>query len=208
MRRYTKTAALIMLAALTVVTGCTREAGESAVKTGAEAVIAGAGPAQLLQVRWQRLVDESGQTCDRCGLTGTEVRKAIGLLTKAMEPLNIDVVLKEARLSPAECAEDISQSNRIWIAGVSLEDWLGARVGESPCEGCCEYMTGCVETERQTVDCRTLIVGTRVYEAIPAELVLKAGLLAAAELVLPGKASSCCPGGTCSEPCTPRVFNR
>jgi hypothetical protein len=208
MRRYTKTVALIILAALTVVTGCTREAGESAVKTGAKAVIAGAGPAQLLQVKWQRLVDESGQTCDRCGLTGTEVRKAIDLLTKAMEPLNIDVVLKEARLSPAECAEDISQSNRIWIAGVSLEDWLGARVGASLCEGCCEYMTGCVETERQTVDCRTLIIGSRVYEAIPAELVLKAGLLAAAELVLPGKASSCCPGGACSEPCKPAVFSR
>ena len=208
MRRYMKTAALIILAALTVVTGCTQEAGESAVKTGAEAVVAGAGPAKALCVRWQRLVDESGETCGRCGLTGSEVRKAIDLLTKALEPLNIDVFLNEVSLSPAECAEDISQSNRIWIAGVSLEEWLGARVGESQCEGCCEYMQGCVEDERQTVDCRTVIVGTQVYEAIPAELVLKAGLLAAAEMVLPEQASSCCPGGGCGEPCKPAVFNR
>jgi hypothetical protein len=208
MRRYMKTAAIATLAAMTLIAGCTQEAGESEIKTAAEAVVAGAGPAQVLQVRWQRLVDESGQTCDRCGLTGTEVKKAVDLLTSALEPLNIDVVLKEARLSPDECAEDISQSNRIWIAGVSLEDWLGARVGESPCEGCCEYMEECLDAEGQTVDCRTLVIGTQVYEAIPAELMLKAGLLAAAELVLPGKASSCCPAGSCSEPCAPRVFNR
>jgi hypothetical protein len=208
MRRYTKTAALFILAAMTVLTGCTQEAGESGVKTGGEAAVAGAGRAMALCVKWQRLVDESGQTCGRCGLTGTEVRKAIDLLTEALEPLNIDVFLNEVSLSPAECADDISQSNRIWIAGVSLEEWLGARVGASVCEGCCEYMKGCVETERQTVDCRTLVIGTQVYEAIPAELVLKAGLLAAAELVLPEQASSCCPGGGCSEPCKPGVFNR
>jgi len=206
MRRYVKPAALIILAALTVATGCTREAGESAVREGAGTVISAAGPAKALCVKWQRLVDQSGQTCDRCGLTGKEMRKAIDLLTKALEPLNIDVFLNEVRLSPAECAQDISQSNRIWIAGVSLEEWLGARVGESQCEGCCEYMKGSVESERRAVDCRTVIMGNRVYEAIPAELVLKAGLLAAAELVLPDQASSCCPGAACSEPCKPGVF--
>jgi len=206
MRKYTKTAALIILAVLTVVTGCTQEAGESGVKTGGEAAVAAAGPAKALCVKWQRLVDQSGQTCGRCGLTGTEMRKAIDLLAKALEPLNIDVFLNEVSLSPAECAEDISQSNRIWIAGVGLEEWLDARVGASQCEGCCEYMKGCVEAERRTVDCRTVIIGERVYEAIPAELVLKAGLLAAAEMVLPEEASSCCPGGACSEPCKPGVF--
>ena len=208
MRRELKTAALLVLAVLTVLAGCTRDRNESGVKTGSEKVAASAAPTKVLSVRWQRLVDESAQTCSRCGLTGTEVRKAIDLLTSALQPLAIDVALNEKSLSPTECAADISQSNRIWIGGISLEEWLGARVGESPCEGCCDYMKGCLETDRQTVDCRTVVIDNRVYEAIPAELILKAGLLAAAEMVMPAQGSSCCPGGACGEPCGGRIFNR
>jgi hypothetical protein len=207
MRRAMKTAALFVVAVSAVIAGCTGDSTDSGLKTGGKSVAASAAPTRVLSVRWQRLVDESGQTCSRCGLTGTEVGKAVDLLASALRPLDIDVVLNEKSLSAAECAADISQSNRIWIGGRSLEEWLDARVGESPCDDCCDYMKGCLETDRQTVDCRTVVIGKRVYEAIPAELILKAGLLAAAEMTLPGQGASCCPGGGCSEP-GGRIFTR
>ena len=61
-----------------------------------------------------------------------------------------------------------SESNRIWIAGRSIEDWLSASVGKSTC---CSACGGAA--------CRTLEVGAETFEAIPEALILKAALLAA-----------------------------
>lgn len=187
--------------ALVILAGCTGERGQ----TEGTADMPDADLAQLagkvLLVKWQRLVDESGQTCERCAMTQMEVHKALRLLGSSLEPLGIDVRLEEKKLSPAECASDISQSNRIWIGSVSIEQWLGAEVGASPCAGCCGDLSGCHESEGGTVDCRTVVIGDRVYEEIPAELILKAGLLAAANLILPIEAASCCPSAECGGAC-------
>jgi hypothetical protein len=187
--------------ALLILAGCTGERGQTegtADMPDAElADLAG----KVLLVKWQRLVDESGQTCERCAMTEMEVHKALRLLGSSLEPLGIDVRLEEKKLSPAECASDISQSNRIWIGNVSIEQWLGAEVGASPCAGCCGDLSGCHESEGGTVECRTVVIGDRVYEEIPAELILKAGLLAAANLILPIEAASCCPSAECGGAC-------
>ena len=156
---------------------------------------------KTLTVRWQRLVDEQGQTCQRCGSTEKEVQKAIESLKKSLGALGIDVVLEKKALSPKVCAKDISQSNRIWVGARTLEGWLGAQEGKSPCGFGCAGLG-------QTVECRTVTVGGKTYETIPAELIIKAGLLAGAQLVetpcgqscspSPGPAKkaapSCCPG--------------
>ena len=134
---------------------------------------------KTLKVRWQRLVDEKGQTCQRCGSTEKEVQKAILILTQSLAPLEIQVILEKKALDPATCAKDISQSNRIWIGGRALEKWLGAEVGQSPCATCCPKLGSKVE-------CRTVKVGEQTYEEIPASLIIKAGLLAASQLVEAG----------------------
>ena len=144
---------------------------------------------KMLTIRWQRLVDESGQTCERCGLTEKEVQKAFQSLQRSLAPLGIEVALETRALNPATCTKDVSQSNRIWLGGRALEDWLGAAVGKSPCAPCCEALG-------ETVECRTLQVGGETYEAIPAALIVRAGLLAASDLLgAPGNAP-CCPGVT------------
>lgn len=51
------------------------------------------------------------------------------------------------------------------------EEWLGGTIGQRPC---CEV---CGPNE-----CRTLTIEGRTHEAIPSELVVRAGLLAAASL--------------------------
>ena len=130
---------------------------------------------KVLKIEWQRLVDEKDQTCQRCGSTEKEVQKAFQSLKQSLSPLGIKVVLEEKALDAATCAKDISQSNRIWVGGRPLEEWLNAQVGQSPCETCSGELGSDVE-------CRTVEVEGEAYETIPADLIVRAGLLAAAEL--------------------------
>ena len=131
---------------------------------------------KVLQIRWQRLLDEENQTCERCGSTEQELQKAFQSLKKSLAPLGIEVSLEKKALDPATCAKDVTQSNRIWIGERALEEWLGGKVGKSPCGFCCEEFS-------DNVECRTVTVGEDTYEAIPAQLIIKAGLLAASQLV-------------------------
>jgi hypothetical protein len=145
-------------------------------------------PNRTLTLRWQRLVDEIGGTCDRCAATQDEVRLAADTLGRSLRPLNMRVVLEELPITAEECAEDTSQSNRIFIDGRSLADWLGGTIGMSPCESCCPKLGS-------EVECRTLIVEGQIYEAIPAALIVRAGLRAAeAALATQPVNRPCCPG--------------
>ena len=133
-----------------------------------------------LRIKWQRLVSE-GQTCPRCGSTGKELEKAISTLKRSLIPLGIEVVLVEAELSVEEFKKDPLQSNQIWLNDRPLEDWIGGKVGQSPCCDVCGQS-----------GCRTVGVGESVYEAIPADLVIRAGLLAASQLIGTASDESCC----------------
>ena len=131
---------------------------------------------ESLTIEWQRLVDERGQTCQRCGSTEKEVEKAFHSLEQSLAPLGIKVTLEKKALDPATCAEDVSQSNRIWVGKRPLEEWLDAQVGQSHCGFCCAGLG-------DNVECRTIEVEGQAYETIPAELIIKAGLLAASRLL-------------------------
>ena len=125
-----------------------------------------------LEIIWQRLTDDAGATCPRCGSTGAAVNEAQGSLAAALAPLGIDVVVATRELTDAEFRRDPSQSNRIWLGGRPLEDWLGATAGSSPC---CDQ---CGDDP-----CRTVEVDGTTHEAIPADVIVRAGLAAAASLV-------------------------
>lgn len=156
---------------------------------------------KTLKIEWQRLVDEKGQTCQRCGSTEKEVQKAFQSLKKSLASLGLKVTLEKKVLDPSTCAKDVIQSNRILIGGRTLEERLDAQVGKSPCEFCCAELG-------DEVECRTVKIGERVYETIPASLIVQAGLLAASELMekdvstascreskdkKPSERKSCCP---------------
>jgi hypothetical protein len=136
---------------------------------------------KTLNILWQRLVDERGQTCDRCGTTETAVDEAVQKLKRSLQELGIDVVLEKETLNPSAFLKDPLDSNRIWVAGEPIEKWLSATSGRSQCCSACGDS-----------DCRTVTVDGQIYEAIPAELILKAGLLAATELLRGEPPSTCC----------------
>jgi hypothetical protein len=145
-----------------------------------------------LPIVWQRLVN-AGETCDRCGSTGQAIAAALTKLAAALQPLGIQPVLETRAIDEAAFRLDPSASNRIWIAGTPMEEWLGARVGMSPCCSVCGDLP-----------CRTLDVDGSSFEAIPEDLIVKAALLAAARMIEPAHSAAapptCC-AGACSTAC-------
>ena len=127
-----------------------------------------------LSITWQRLVDDSGSTCPRCAGTQQEMQRAADRLCAALEPLGVQPVLETREIAPATFMQRPDQSNRIWIGGRPLEDWLGAQTGSSRC---CD---ACGDEE-----CRTLEINGASYEVIPEALVVRAGLIAASQLLHP-----------------------
>ncbi|HEU4446006.1 MAG TPA: DUF2703 domain-containing protein [Nitrososphaeraceae archaeon] len=136
--------------------------------------------ANILKIKWKRLISK-GETCQRCGSTEKGLRKAGSILKKSLAPLGIKVILEKEELSVTEFKKDPSLSNRIWINNRLLEDWIRGRVGHSPCCDVCSPH-----------DCRTVEVEGQIYETIPAEIIIKAGLLAASQLVSPQTSNSYC----------------
>lgn len=115
---------------------------------------------QPLKIEWQRLLIEK-ETCPRCGSTEQELNKAVKELAK----MGIKVELKKKKITPAQFKKAPTESNRILIAGKPMEYWLKAKTSQSPC---CD---ACGDNE-----CRTVEVGEKTYETIPADLIIQAAL--------------------------------
>jgi anti-sigma factor RsiW len=127
-----------------------------------------------LTITWQRLVDATGSTCPRCAGTQEEVQQAVDRLRAALEPLGVRPVLEMREIDPATFLQQPDQSNRIWVGGRPLEDWLGARSGSSQCCDACG-----------DAECRTLEIDGTSHEVVPEALLVRAGLIAASQLFDP-----------------------
>ena len=125
-----------------------------------------------LPIIWQRLVSADGKTCVRCDATYQHLQSAVNKLKDALKPLNIEPTLELREIDDRSFKNEPSQSNRIWIAGKPLEEWLGASVGSSTCCSVCG-----------DAPCRTVEVEGTVYEDIPEAVILKASLIAATGLI-------------------------
>ncbi|MBI4684743.1 MAG: DUF2703 domain-containing protein [Nitrospirae bacterium] len=88
---------------------------------------------KTLTIKWQRLLDEKNQTCQRCGSTENEIEKALIKLKQSLAPLGMEIVLEKIAINFDTFHKDPSQSNRIWIEGKYLEEWTNAESGQSAC---------------------------------------------------------------------------
>ena len=129
---------------------------------------------KTLDIVWQRLVNSGGKTCNRCGMTYEALQRAVAKLKDVLGPLGIAPMLEIKEITEKSFQEDPSSSNRIWIAGRPLEEWLEARVGSSRCCSVCGDS-----------NCRTVEIAGAVFESIPEDLILKAALVAAAQMLTP-----------------------
>jgi len=137
---------------------------------------------KVLEIKWERLLVEGG-TCPRCSETEEELEKAAVSLRELLRPLGVEVVLKKEGITKEAFEADPLRSNTIFINGRPIEEYLGAKVGQSPCCDVCG-----------PTDCRTLEVGGVTYEAVPAALIVKAALMALSA----GPTECCGPSPCCS----------
>jgi len=100
------------------------------------------------------------------------MQRAVEKLKQSLQPLGIEPSLEIREMDERAFKASPSESNRIWIAGRPMEEWLGASVGSSPCCSVCG-----------TSECRTVKVEGTTFEAIPERLFLKAALVASAHLL-------------------------
>lgn len=127
---------------------------------------------KTLPIIWKRLVNLEGKTCDRCDATYQEMQRAVSKLSQALNPLGIEPTLETEVMDAASFRANPSESNRVWISGKPMEEWIGASVGMSRCCSVCGQS-----------DCRTVEMGGTVFEAIPEKLFIKAALAAASSLL-------------------------
>lgn len=125
-----------------------------------------------MEIVWQRLVTKGGTTCPRCRKTGEEVFRAFDRLQRVLEPLGVILVLKILDLDETTFQEQPAESNRIWVAGKPIEEWINGQTGSSLC---CDE---CGENE-----CRTIDVNGQTYEVIPEDLLVRAGIIAASRML-------------------------
>jgi Domain of unknown function (DUF2703) len=124
-----------------------------------------------LPIVWQRLVS-LGETCPRCGSTEVAIERAVATLREVLRPLNIEPTVETIALDQVTFDRAPAESNRIWLAGRPLEEWVGAQITGTQCCSVCG-----------DANCRTLEIGDTTYEAVPETLIVKAGLAAAATLI-------------------------
>lgn len=124
-----------------------------------------------LNIVWQRVVLDD-KTCSRCSSTEKNLERAVKKMKRALAPLNIIVDLKKKKIGKAAFKRNPSRSNLIRINGKTLEHWLGAHTGHSPCCGPCG-----------DDECRTVKVASKVYKTIPESLIIKACLIAVAGMI-------------------------
>ena len=129
--------------------------------------------AKTLPIIWQRLVS-GGRTCDRCSGTHQEMQRAVSKLKEALGPLGIEPTLETREIDEESFKANPSESNRIWIAGKPMEEWLGATIGSSRCCSVCGES-----------DCRTVQADGASFEVIPESLIVRAALLASSKMLDP-----------------------
>ena len=125
-----------------------------------------------LPIIWQRLVSADGRTCQRSDATYQHLQSAVAKLRDVLKPLNIEPILELREIDERSFRSKPAESNRFWIAGKPLEEWLGASVGSSPCCSVCG-----------DASCRTMEVEGAVFEDIPEAVILRAALIAASGLI-------------------------
>ena len=117
----------------------------------------------MLEIEWRHL-DKDGRTCLRCSDTLQSLQQVIQQLAVECAPRGVRIIYRETKLP----IEQLSQSNLILFNGVPLEALLpGASTSENECQSCGDL---CGEPSF----CRTITVGSRTFEAIPATLIRQA----------------------------------
>lgn len=138
-----------------------------------------------LVVEWCHLA-VGGETCERCGSTGANVRAAVEAMRPVLAAQGIALELREVELPP----EEIAHSNEVLVDGTLIEELVGGETAVSDCASCGDLVGA-------PCACRTVMVGGVEHEELPESLIAAAIMTAADRR----SGASCC--STAEPPAAP-----
>ena len=150
-----------------------------------------------LVVEWRHLAI-GGETCERCGTTGENVRAAVEAMGPVLAAQGITLDLREVELPP----EEIAHSNEVLVDGTPIEELVGGTAAVSDCPSCGDLVGA-------PCSCRTVTVGDVDHEELPESLIAAAIMTAAdrrsgASCCAPTEPwASSCSSGEATAPTTP-----
>ena len=177
---------LVALVVLALLFGCSKKNQTQPVTDPGE-------NSKVLTITWHNSPEKEGKKCDNCLVKKDEAKKAYESLKTSLSSLGIQVVMKEEKAKAAACGMVISSSCGVTIAGKPLESWLGAEAGKSGCgsgKGC---------GAGGASQCASLVLAGKTYTVVPADLIVRAGLIAASEMIGPQSSKTCPKSGTCTK---------
>jgi len=174
---------LVALVSVALLLGCSKRSKTAEVTNPGE-------EAKVLTIAWQHSPEKEGTKCEKCLAKKAEIQKAYESLKNSLPSLGIQVALTEEPVKTMSCGMVLSQSSKICIGGRMLEEWLGAELGPGTCGKGCTRAPG-------EAQCVSLKLEGETYEVVPADLIVKAGLVAASDMLGPKSSKPCPKGGTC-----------
>jgi hypothetical protein len=192
-----KRLAIAMLVAIALV-GCGRESEQ--VDTSATQA---EDDVKTLTIAWHKVTEDDGTVCDLSTRTQQVVEQAAKDLRRTLAPNGIDVAVET--ITPAKVEGSQCLCNRVLVQGRFVDEWLGADVVKAPCSGCADR-GACPKSAESGSACAgqtAMAYQGNTYEIVPANLLMMAGLIAAADMsgqvvsygACPGKTAPC--AGTC-----------
>lgn len=115
-----------------------------------------------LEIEWKHFA-AGGETCERCGQTGTALLSAVEELREEFSSAGVKIHLTETLLDKTRIAE----SNEIRMNGVLLEEILSASVVTTDCPSC-----GTLAGENTC--CRAIEIGDELFEDVPVRVIKEA----------------------------------
>ncbi len=116
-----------------------------------------------LSITWKHY-DKGGKTCDRCRITGKNIRQLLTELKPELAKRNINLVYQEEKLEK----DAIDQSNLILLNGTPIEKFLpDIQVQHTPCDSC-SCLAG------TDVSCRAILQNGYVSEDVSKGLLTEA----------------------------------
>ncbi len=142
-----------------------------------------------LVVEWRRLA-VGGETGERCGSTGANVRAAVEAMAPVLAAQGMELELREVELP----SEEIAHSNEVLVDGSPIEELIGGTAAVSGCQSCGDLVGA-------PCSCRTVKVGGVEHEELP-EAMIAAAIMTAADR---RSGASCCaaPEPSASSCCSP-----
>ena len=137
---------------------------------------------RTLVIRWQHAVCQNDNPCERCINTPIEIQRAFDDLKSSLAGLGITVTMEEKKIK--------DHDDRLFINDHDVIDLLKGERTKTAC-------ANCFDDKGNPRTCTSLKLGEDVFEVIPAELIIKAGLVAASELM------TAAPEPPCGEKKTP-----